>query len=198
MKKTYSLTAAQNMHYQWIKEYKTQQVSGLSIVAAFQADIDIPLLKRSIELEKERYACLRLRFTRPDENGEIKQYIADCEPEDMPEMDMTGMTMTEADDVMQHLAYETFDGDDIPMCEFRIVKLPENYTGFFVHMDHRLNDSVGVAVMATDIMNLYKHLKYGEEYPSQALLGRAARHLRRAALLRHPGSLGFGKSAPKA
>ena len=166
MKKTYSLTAAQNMHYQWIKEYKTQQVSGLSIVAAFQADIDIPLLKRSIELEKERYACLRLRFTKPDENGEIKQYIADCEPEDMPEMDMTGMTMTEADDVMQHLAYETFDGDDIPMCEFRIVKLPENYTGFFVHMDHRLNDSVGVAVMATDIMNLYKHLKYGEEYPA--------------------------------
>ena len=40
MKKTYPLTAAQNMHYQWIKEYKTQQVSGLSIVAAFQADID--------------------------------------------------------------------------------------------------------------------------------------------------------------
>ena len=166
MKKTYSLTAAQNMHYQWIKEYKTQQVSGLSIVAAFQADIDIPLLKRSIELEKERYSCLRLRFTKPDENGEIRQYIADWEPEDMMEMDLTGMTMKEADDVMQHLAYETFDGDDIPMCEFRIVRLPDNYTGFFVHMDHRLNDSVGVAVMATDIMNLYKHLKYGEDYPA--------------------------------
>ena len=40
MRKEYPLTAAQNMHYQWIKEYKTQQVSGLSIVAAFQADID--------------------------------------------------------------------------------------------------------------------------------------------------------------
>jgi hypothetical protein len=60
---------------------------------------------------------------------------------------------------MQNWAYETFDGDDIPMCEFRIVRLPENYTGFFVHMDHRLNDSVGVAVMATDSMALYKHLK---------------------------------------
>ena len=154
------------MHYQWIREYKTQQVSGLSIVAAFQADIDIPLLKRSIELEKERYSCLRLRFTKPDENGEIKQYIAECEPEDYEIKDLTGMTMKEADDVMQHWAYETFDGDDIPMCEFRIVKLPENYTGFFVHMDHRLNDSVGVAVMATDIMNLYKHLKFGEDYPA--------------------------------
>jgi alpha-beta hydrolase superfamily lysophospholipase len=66
MKKTYALTAAQNMHYQWIKEYKTQQVSGLSIVAAFQADIDVDTLKQSIELEKQRYSCLRLRFTKPD------------------------------------------------------------------------------------------------------------------------------------
>ena len=165
MKKTYALTAAQNMHYQWIKEYKTQQVSGLSIVAAFQADIDVDTLKQSIELEKQRYSCLRLRFTKPDENGEIKQYIADFEPEDFVEKDLTDMTMEQADAVMQNWAYETFDGDDIPMCEFRIVRLPENYTGFFVHMDHRLNDSVGVAVMATDIMALYKHLKYGEPEP---------------------------------
>ena len=82
MKKTYALTAAQNMHYQWIKEYKTQQVSGLSIVAAFQTDIDIPLLKRSLDLEQERYACLRLRFTKPDENGNIQQYIADWKPQE--------------------------------------------------------------------------------------------------------------------
>ncbi|MBR1723793.1 MAG: chromosome condensation protein [Ruminococcus sp.] len=166
MNKTYPLTAAQNMHYQWIKEYKTQQVSGLSIVAAFQADIDIDVLKKSIDLEKERYACLRLRFTKPDENGEILQYITDPEPEDYPIKDLTEMTMQEANDLMQSWAYETFDGDDIPMCEFRIVKLPEGYTGFFVHMDHRLGDSVGVAVMATDIMGVYKHLKYGDEMPA--------------------------------
>ena len=166
MKKTYPLTPAQNMHYQWIREYKTQQVSGLSIVAAFQADIDIDVLKKSIELEKERYSCLRLRFTKPDENGDVQQYIADYEPEHYAEYDLTEMTMQEADAVMQKWAYETFDGDDIPMCEFRIIKLPEGYTGFFVHMDHRLNDSVGVAVMATDIMNLYKAMKLGEDYPA--------------------------------
>jgi len=166
MKKKYSLTAAQNMHYRWIKEYHTQQVSGLSIVAAFQFDMDIEILKKCIELEKERYACLRLRFTKPDENGEIQQYIADSEPENMPEIDLSGTSLQEADKIMQKWAYETFDGDEIPMCEFRIVKLPENYTGFFVHMDHRLNDSVGVAVMATDIMNLYKHFAFGAEYPA--------------------------------
>lgn len=166
MNQTYPLTAAQNMHYRWIREYKTQQVSGLSIVAAFQFDVNIETLKKCIELEKQRYACLRLRFTKPDENGEIQQYIADYEPEDLEVKDLTGMSLQEADDIMQKWAYETFDGDDIPMCEFRIVKLPGRYTGFFVHMDHRLNDSVGVAVMATDIMNLYMHFAKGAEYPA--------------------------------
>ena len=166
MNKTYPLTAAQKMHYRWIREYGTQQVSGLSIAAAFQADIDIDVLKKSIDLEKERYACLRLRFTKPDENGEILQYIADPEPEDYKLVDLTGMTMQQADETMQQWAYETFDGNDIPMCEFRMIKLPDNYTGFFVHMDHRLNDSVGVAVMATDIMGVYKHLKYGDDMPA--------------------------------
>jgi hypothetical protein len=166
MEKRYELTAAQKMHYRWIKEYGTQQVSGLSIVAAFGADIDTDMLKKCIELEKQRYACLRLRFTKPDKNGEIQQYIADYHPEEIKEYDLRDMTLPEADNIMQNWAYETFDGDDIPMCEFRIVMLSEGYTGFFVHMDHRLNDSVGVAVMATDIMDLYKHLKYGEEEPA--------------------------------
>ena len=166
MNKTYPLTAAQKMHYHWIREYGTQQVSGLSIAAAFQGDIDIDVLKKSIDLEKERYSCLRLRFTKPDENGEILQYIADPEPEDYVIKDLTGLTMQQADETMQQWAYETFDGDDIPMCEFRIIKLADNYTGFFVHMDHRLGDSVGVAVMATDIMGVYKHLKYGDDMPA--------------------------------
>ena len=166
MEKRYELTAAQKMHYRWIKEYGTQQVSGLSIVAAFKMELDIGVLKKCIELEKQRYSCLRLRFTKPDKNGEIQQYIVDYQPEEIREYDLTEMTLSEADNIMQNWAYETFDGDDIPMCEFRIVMLPEGYTGFFVHMDHRLNDSVGVAVMATDIMGLYKHFKFGDEEPA--------------------------------
>ena len=75
MKKLYPLTAAQNMHYQWIREYGTQQVSGVSIVASLKANIDFDILKKSIKLEIERYGCTRLRFTKPDSKGEIQQYI---------------------------------------------------------------------------------------------------------------------------
>ena len=34
MKEYYPLTAAQKMHDNWIKKYKTQQVSGVSVVAS--------------------------------------------------------------------------------------------------------------------------------------------------------------------
>ena len=165
MTKEYSLTAAQNMHYQWIRSYGTQQVSGLSVVAAFQADVDIALLKKSINEEIESYRCLRLQFTKPDSKGEIKQYIADFKKQDFAEKDLSELSMEKADETMQKWAYETFDGNDIPMCEFFIVHLPGNYHGFFVHMDHRLCDSVGIAVMVNGIMGRYGHYKYGTGLP---------------------------------
>ncbi|WP_026494350.1 condensation domain-containing protein [Butyrivibrio sp. WCD3002] len=164
MKKTYPLTPAQNMHYKWIKEYGTQQVSGLSVVASLKAEIDFGLLKKCIQLEMERYGCMRLRFTKADEEGNVRQYLKK-DSRDIPLKDLTGMSLKEADDLMQSWAYKTFDGDDIPMCEVFMVKLPEEYRGFFIHMDHRLIDSCGVMVMTNDIMALYTHYRFGSDYP---------------------------------
>nr|MCR5129314.1 chromosome condensation protein [Lachnospiraceae bacterium] len=143
MRKEYPLTAAQNMHYQWIREYKTQQVSGVSIVASLKAPLDFGLLKKCIQLEIQRYGCMRLRFTKPDEKGGIRQYLIKHDARDIPLKDMSGMTLAGADDVMQNWAYQTLDGDNRPMCEVVMVKLPEGFNGFFVHMDHRLIDSCG-------------------------------------------------------
>ena len=150
MKEYYPLTAAQKLHYNWMKTYKTQQVSGVSVVASLQAQLDFGLLKKCIQLEFERYGCMRIRFTKPDKKGEIRQYIAGKETRDIPIRDLSGMRMAEADNLMQQWAYETFDGDDIPLCDVTMVKLPEGYNGFFIHMDHRLIDSCGLEVMIND------------------------------------------------
>ena len=165
MKEYYPLTAAQKLHYNWMKTYKTQQVSGVSVVASLQAELDFGLLKKCIQLEFERYGCMRIRFTKPDGKGEIKQYLADKETRDIPMKDLSGMTMAEADGLMQQWAYETFDGDDIPLCDVTMVKLPEGYNGFFIHMDHRLIDSCGLVVMINDLMQLYTHYRFQSPYP---------------------------------
>ena len=165
MKEYYPLTAAQKLHYNWMKTYKTQQVSGVSVVASLQAQLDFGLLKKCIQLEFERYGCMRLRFTKPDGKGEIKQYLAAKETRDIPVKDLSGMSMEEADNLMQQWAYETFDGNDIPLCDVTMVKLPEGYNGFFIHMDHRLIDSCGLVVMINDLMQLYAHYRFGAPYP---------------------------------
>ena len=162
----YPLTAAQNMHYQWMKEYGTQQVSGVSIVASLQTELDFGLLKKCIQLEIERSGCMRLQFTKPDQNGQIQQYLITHDARDIPFQDLSGMTLKEADDLMQSWAYQTFDGDDIPLCEVKMLKLPEGYNGFFIHMDHRLIDSCGLVVMTNDLMQLYTHYKFGAQYPA--------------------------------
>lgn len=166
MRKEYPLTAAQRMHYDWIREYKTQQVSGVSIVASLKAELDFGLLKKCIQLEIERYGCMRLRFTKPDKHGDIKQYLIKHDSRDIPLKDMAGLTLKEADDMMQQWAYQTMDGDNRPMCDVVMVKLPEGYNGFFIHMDHRLIDSCGLVVMVNDLMQLYTHYRFGSDYPT--------------------------------
>ena len=146
--KYYPLTAAQNMHHQWIMEYGTQQVSGVSIVASLKAPLDFKLLKKCILLEYERYGCMRLQFTKPDKNGNVKQYQVKETKDTVEYYDLRGEgTLEAADAVMQQWAYVTFDGDNVPMCEVRLVDLPEDFKGMFVHMDHRLVDSSALAVM---------------------------------------------------
>lgn len=165
MREYYPLTAAQKMHHDWIQKYRTQQVSGVSVVASLQAPLDFGLLKKCLQLEFERYGCMRIRFTKPDENGDVKQYIAKKETRDIPFKNLSGMSLAEADQMMQQWAYETFEGDNIPMCDVTMVKLPEGYNGFFIHMDHRLIDSCGLVVMINDLMQLYTHYKFGSAYP---------------------------------
>lgn len=165
MKEYYPLTAAQKLHYNWMQTYKTQQVSGVSVVASLQAELDFGLLKKCIQLEFERYGCMRVRFTKPDGKGEIRQYLAAKETRDIPMKDLSGMSMAEADSLMQQWAYETFDGNDIPLCDITMVKLPEGYNGFFIHMDHRLIDSCGLVVMINDLMQLYTHYRFQSPYP---------------------------------
>lgn len=165
MREYYPLTVAQKMHHNWIKKYQTQQVSGVSVVASLQSPLDFGLLKKCIQLEIERYGCMRIRFTKPDEKGEVKQYIVERDTRDIPLKDLSGMSMEQADALMQQWAYETFDGDDIPLCDVTMLRLPEGYNGFFIHMDHRLIDSCGLVVMINDLMQLYTHYRFGAAYP---------------------------------
>ena len=104
----YPLTAAQKMHHNWIMDYGTQQVSGVSVVASVQAELDFGLLKKCIQMETERSGCTRIRFTKPDKDGNVQQYLVKQDPRDIGFKDLSGMgSLAKADELMQQWAYET-------------------------------------------------------------------------------------------
>ena len=71
----YPLTAAQKMHHNWIMDYGTQQVSGVSVVASVQAELDFGLLKKLYSDGDRTFRMHQNPFYRkPDKEGNVQQY----------------------------------------------------------------------------------------------------------------------------
>ena len=129
-KKLYPLDVGQMLQYLPIRETGTQRCCNISVFSGLQTEIDFNLLKRCIQDEFRRYECLRLRFTAPDEDGNVKQYIAERDDRDVPFLDLSDLTMREADAFLQEKTYEEFNEPEIPMVEITMVKMPEGYNTY--------------------------------------------------------------------
>ena len=165
-KELYPLNVGQMLQYLPIRETGTQRCCNISVFCGLQSPIDFGLLKHAVQDEFERADCLRLRFTAPDADGNVIQYVVDHDDRDVPFLDLSGMSMTEADAYLQAKTYEEFNAPDIPMAEFTMVKMPEGYNGLYIHIDHRLTDSTALIVTVNDIMEIYCHYRFGSDYPA--------------------------------
>ncbi len=162
----YPLSVGQELQYLPIKKTGMQSYANICVFAGLKAPLDFGLLKHAIQDEIKRSDCLRLRFTAPDKDGNIKQYVAEHDGRDIPYIDLSYKTMEEANAYLQELSYKEFVGSDIPMVEFIMVSLPEGYNGTYIHIDHRLTDSSGLIVNVNDTMEIYCHYRFGSPYPA--------------------------------
>ena len=162
----YPLNVGQMLQYLPIRETGTQRCCNISVFTGLQSPIDFGLLKHAVQEEFQRADCLRLRFTAPDEHGNVMQYVVERDDRDVPYLDLSGMSMQEADAVLQRKTYEEYNEPDMPMVEFTMVSMPEGYNGLYIHIDHRLTDSTALIVTANDIMEIYCHYRFGSPYPA--------------------------------
>ena len=167
MEKLYPLTPAQMVHHLPIRQLGTMQCINVSAVCALQAELDFEVLKKCVRLEFDRNECLRTRFTKPDKDGNVHQYILSGVTPEIPCRDLSAMTIKEADDLMQQWAFELFEEHDVPTCEITLLRLPEGYNGLYVHLDHRIADSCGMITLISDLMQLYTHFKFGAPMPEE-------------------------------
>ena len=164
--KLYPLAAAQATQHDLAKEFKTAQVINISVCSTLKSEIDYELLAKCIKEEYKRYECLRIRFTAPDENGNVMQYIAPRDTREIEYIDLSDRTQKEIDEALNAWSYKAFSEPDEPMALIRMISLPDGYNGLFISIDHRLADSSAVIVMINDIMELYCHYQFGSEYPA--------------------------------
>ncbi|MBR1629769.1 MAG: chromosome condensation protein, partial [Lachnospiraceae bacterium] len=161
----YPLNVGQLLQYDPIRRTGSQAYCNISLFFGLQAPLDFGLLKHAIQDEIKRSECLRIRFTAPDKNGDIMQYIEPEDYRDIPYIDLSNMSMEEADKYLQDHSYKEFAEPDIPMLDFVMVSMPDGYNGTFLHIDHRLMDSSSLIVMIKDILDIYCHFRFGTPYP---------------------------------
>lgn len=173
MCETFPLTAAEKLHLLAVQEFNPQVVN-IGVCLTMKANLDFGLLKKCIQLEYQRCDSLRIRFTPPDDSGEIRQYIAPFDSRDIRFVDFTGKSQEEIQKTLYDWTAVPFARYDSPMNEFVMVSLPDGYQGMYLLFDHMLTDSCGVIAMVKDIMELYSHYVFGTPYPQPLLSYRDA------------------------
>ncbi|MCI5892529.1 MAG: condensation domain-containing protein [Clostridiales bacterium] len=163
--KYYPLAPAQATQHELAKEFGTSQVLNICVCSTLKVNIDFGLLKQCIQEEFKRSECLRIRFTKPDKNGDVKQYIAAHDPRDIELADLSGLSDEDVEKQLNEWSFKPFSEPNSPMVDIKMIKLPDGYQGLYISIDHRLTDSSGIIVMINDIMELYCHYVYKSPYP---------------------------------
>lgn len=163
--KYYPMAAAQATQHQLALEFGTSQVINICVCSTLKSEIDFRLLEKCIKEEFKRYECLRVRFTKPDEDGNVMQYIAPRDNRDIEFVDLSDKPEEEIEEILNAWSEIPFSEPDEPMVEIKMIKMPDGYQGLYLKIDHRLADSSGVVVMINDIMEIYCHYAYKSPYP---------------------------------
>lgn len=161
----YDLTAAQRLMHTCITEYGMPHVVNIGACIVFQANLDVSLLRRCIQMGQERCSCLCVRFTKPDSQGHILQYLVPPCRQEVPDADLSGYGWEGAVARLESWSAVPFAQADSPMHQFLLVTMPEGYRGFCLRVDHRLMDSCAIIRVAKDILDLYCHLAFHTPRP---------------------------------
>lgn len=161
----YPLTSSQRMLHQALNEFGTAQVLTIGVCISIHAPVDFSLLKKCLIEEIDRLQCLRIQFTQPDREGEIRQYIsAGCTPNISFE-NLKDKSTPEIKALMTHWSTLGFEDPDAPLFRFVMVSLPDGWNGVYLCIDHRIMDSCGLISMMKDTLGLYSHYLYKTPLP---------------------------------
>ncbi len=162
--KVYPLTSAQKLHYYSMKYCPKKQVLNIGSGLTIQVELEWDVLKQCINEAIMRCEALRVQFAE-DKDGSVYQYVVKEPVAEIKHFDFSHWKEEDAHDKMTEWTSTPFDMYDTPMYEIVMIKMPDNFHGIYVKVNHLIMDAQSLIVFFKDIIELYSSKVY-EEVPT--------------------------------
>ena len=159
--KTYPLTSAQKLHYYSMKYCPKKQVLNIGSGLTIQVELDWDVLKQCIQDAIGRCEAMRVQFAE-DKDGNVYQYVADKQKAVIEHFDFSHWKEEDAHDKMTEWTSTPFELYDTPMYQIVMIKMPDNFHGIYVKVNHLIMDAQSLIVFFKDIIELYSSKIYDE------------------------------------
>ncbi len=162
--KVYPLTSAQKLHYYSMKYCPKKQVLNIGSGLTIQVELDWEVLKQCIREAIMRCEAMRVQFAE-DKDGGVYQYVVKEPDIEIKHFDFAHWNEEDAHAKMTEWTSIPFEMYDTPMYEIVMIKMPNNFHGMYVKVNHLIMDAQSLIVFFKDIIELYASKVY-EEVPS--------------------------------
>lgn len=165
--KVYPLTAAQKLHYYCMKYCPKKQVLNIGTSLTIQVELDWDVLRQSVNEAIERCEAMRIRFTE-DKEGNVYQYMVKEETKEIRHFDFSWWAKQDADAKMIEWTCTPFEMYDTTMHEIVMIKMPDNFYGLYIKVNHLIMDAQSLVAFFKDVIEIYCSKVYDEvEYPKE-------------------------------
>ncbi len=160
---TYPLTSAQKLHYYSMKYCPKKQVLNIGTSLTIQVELQWDVLKECIREAIQRCEALRVQFGE-DKDGNVYQYVIEEQTAEIKHFDFGHWKEEDAHNKMTEWTSTPFELYDTPMYEVVMIKMPENFHGVYLKVNHLIMDAQSLIVFMKDVMELYSTRVY-EDIP---------------------------------
>lgn len=156
---TYPLTSAQKLHYYSMMYCPKKQVLNIGTSLTIQVELQWDVLKDCIREAIQRCEAMRVQFGE-DDKGNVYQYVIEEQTAEIKHFDFGHWKEEDAHNKMTEWTSTPFELYDTPMYEVVMIKMPENFHGVYLKVNHLIMDAQSLIVFMKDIMELYSTRVY--------------------------------------
>lgn len=161
----YKLTETQNIVLIQKKVSRHEGLSQLPVVFSVDKELDFQLLHDAINMEIERNDSLRIKFLKI--NGQQMQtFIEPYKIDKIKTVDFSGKTKQQQDGYLRKITSQKLNLERAETFKVVFLKTFEGKYGFYFSVSHAVCDEWGTFRTVADILDIYRHLAYGEDMPA--------------------------------